>query len=186
MPDRPDFSLEAAKIKSRCPLVAGVDEVGRGPLCGPVLAAAVRLDPDRIPEGLNDSKKLSAPRRAELFESIMASADVSHGQASVAEIDRLNILRASHLAMMRAVAALDPAPDYLLIDGNLLPRGLTLAARALVRGDSRRLDRGQMRPRPAHGGFGATAPRLWLGDQYGLSVKKPHCCAARSRRHPTP
>ncbi|MCB2093129.1 MAG: ribonuclease HII [Rhodobacteraceae bacterium] len=139
MPDRPDFSLEAAAIACGCPLVAGVDEVGRGPLCGPVLAAAVRLDPDRIPEGLNDSKKLSAPRRAELFESIMASADVSHGQASVAEIDRLNILRASHLAMSRAVDGLAVTPDHALIDGNMIPRDFTYSAEAVVRGDARSL-----------------------------------------------
>lgn len=131
--------MEAAAIACGCPLVAGVDEVGRGPLCGPVLAAAVRLDPDRIPEGLNDSKKLSAPRRAELFESIMASADVSHGQASVAEIDRLNILRASHLAMSRAVDGLAVTPDHALIDGNMIPRDFTYSAEAVVRGDARSL-----------------------------------------------
>jgi len=116
--------------------VAGVDEVGRGPLAGPVTAAAVILDPARIPEGLNDSKTLSAARREALTAAILASARVSIAHASVAEIDEINILRASHLAMVRAIAGLDPAPDMVLIDGNMVPRGLTLPARAIVRGDA--------------------------------------------------
>jgi ribonuclease HII len=114
-----------------------VDEVGRGPLAGPVTAAAVILDPARIPAGLNDSKVLTALRRESLFAQIMAVADVSVAHASVAEIDDLNILRASHLAMMRAVAGLHSPPDYLLIDGNQLPRGLTLPAQTIVKGDGR-------------------------------------------------
>ena len=85
-----------------------VDEVGRGPLAGPVTAAAVVLDPARIPEGLNDSKKLSAKKREALYALILESADVSVAHASVAEIDALNILRASHLAMERAIAGFGP------------------------------------------------------------------------------
>ncbi len=135
----PDFEIEAALIRQGHVRIAGVDEVGRGPLAGPVTAAAVILDPGALIDGLNDSKKLSARVRSRLSATLHARAEIAIAHASVAEIDRLNILRASHLAMMRAVAALDPAPDYLLIDGNLLPRGLTLAARALVRGDSRSL-----------------------------------------------
>ena len=117
--------------------VAGVDEVGRGPLAGPVTAAAVRLDPDRVPEGLDDSKRLSPARREELCERIMAVADVAVAHASVAEIDQLNILRAAHLAMRRAVAALAEPPDHLLIDGPAIPGGLKIEAEALVRGDAR-------------------------------------------------
>jgi ribonuclease HII len=113
-----------------------VDEVGRGPLAGPVTAAAVILDPDDIPEGLNDSKKLSAKRRAALCVALTDRAQVSIAHASVAEIDRFNILRAAHLAMERAVAGLCPAPDMVLIDGNMVPRGLTLPARAIIRGDA--------------------------------------------------
>lgn len=132
----PDFSHERAALSEGFLRIAGVDEVGRGPLAGPVTAAAVILDPRNIPEGLNDSKKLSAARRAALCEVILASAQVSVAHASVEEIDRLNILRASHLAMERALAGLDPAPDLALIDGNLIPRGLILPARAIVRGDA--------------------------------------------------
>jgi len=135
----PDFSLEAAAIAAGATRVAGVDEVGRGPLAGPVTAAAVVLNPDDIPAGLNDSKKLTARRREALFDEIMARAVVSVAHASVAEIDSLNILRAAHLAMERAIAALAPTPDHLLIDGNLVPKGLTLPAVAVVKGDGRAL-----------------------------------------------
>jgi ribonuclease HII len=133
----PDYSLEQAASAKGFSVIAGVDEVGRGPLAGPVTAAAVILDPSCIPEGLDDSKKLSAKRREALAELILASAQVSIAHASVAEIDEINILRASHLAMQRAVAGLNPAPDYLLIDGNMIPRGLHLPSQAVVRGDGR-------------------------------------------------
>ncbi len=133
----PDFSHEADLIAAGARCVAGVDEVGRGPLAGPVTAAAVVLDPDRIPPGLNDSKALTAKRREALFAEIMAVAQVSVAHASVDEIDRLNILYASHLAMERAVAGLALSPDRLLIDGNLVPAGLTVEARAIVKGDAR-------------------------------------------------
>lgn len=132
----PDFSYELA---TGCARVAGVDEVGRGPLAGPVTAAAVILNPDDIPVGLDDSKKLTAARRDVLFDQIMACATVCVAHASVAEIDDLNILRASHLAMERAVAGLSLAPQHLLIDGNLIPRGLTIDATAIVKGDAKSL-----------------------------------------------
>ena len=130
----PDYSYELASGFAH---VAGVDEVGRGPLAGPVTAAAVILNPADIPIGLNDSKKLSAARREVLFDQIMSRATVCVAHASVAEIDELNILRASHLAMERAVAGLAIVPEYLLIDGNLIPRGLT--GRAIVKGDAKSL-----------------------------------------------
>ena len=129
----PDFEIEA-RIGGR---VAGVDEVGRGPLAGPVTAAAVVLDPAFIPEGLDDSKKMTARRRAAVWSGIMAHADVSVAHASVAEIEELNILRASHLAMERAVAGLRCRPDHALIDGTMVPRGLDVAATPVVRGDGR-------------------------------------------------
>ncbi len=119
--------------------IAGVDEVGRGPLAGPVMACAVVLDLAHIPEGLNDSKKLTAKRRDALAKAIMASAEVSLGAATVEEIDQLNILRASHLAMERAVAGLSTPPDHCLIDGNLIPKGLTAPAEAIVKGDGKSL-----------------------------------------------
>jgi ribonuclease HII len=99
-----------------------------------VTACAVRLDPDRIPPGLRDSKLLTAARREMLFDEIVAVAEVSVAHASVDEIDSLNILRASHLAMERAVAAL--GSDHALIDGNLIPRGLGCSATAIVKGDA--------------------------------------------------
>ena len=102
-------------------------------------AAAVVLDPAGLPEGLNDSKLLTARRREALREAIMTSAEVSIAHASVAEIDEINILRASHLAMERAIAGLARPPDHVLIDGNLIPRGLTLPATAIVKGDARSL-----------------------------------------------
>jgi ribonuclease HII len=135
----PDFSLEAAAYTSGARIVAGVDEVGRGPLCGPVTAAAVILDPACIPPGIADSKALSASRRDQLFDQIMACAQVSVAHASVEEIDALNILQASFLAMRRAVAGLSLAPDHLLVDGNRLPRDLTCRAEAVVKGDARSL-----------------------------------------------
>lgn len=134
---QPDYTIEQALHAKGFTRIAGVDEVGRGPLAGPVMAAAVILNPDDIPDGLNDSKKLTGKRREALEAQIFGKASVGLGQASVAEIDEHNILRASHIAMLRAVEALDPAPDYLLIDGNLLPNGLSIPAEPVVKGDGR-------------------------------------------------
>jgi ribonuclease HII len=130
----PDFSHETRALLRGALRVAGVDEVGRGPLAGPVTACAVVLDATRIPDGLADSKMLTAARREELFGQIIAVAEVSVAHASVEEIDTLNILRASHLAMERAVAAL--SADHALIDGNLLPRGLGCDATPIIGGDA--------------------------------------------------
>lgn len=135
----PDYSIEQTIHAQGFRRVVGVDEVGRGPLAGPVTAAAVILDPAHIPEGLNDSKKLTPKKRAAALEALLASAEVSVAHASVEEIDELNILRASHLAMMRAIQGLSTPPDYALIDGNLLPRDLTLPAQAVIKGDARSL-----------------------------------------------
>ncbi|WP_439121536.1 ribonuclease HII [Marivita sp.] len=132
----PSFDFEDRLRLSGAHRIAGVDEAGRGPLAGPVVAAAVVLDLAGVPEGLNDSKVLTAKKRSALLEMILTCADVGVGLASVAEIDEFNILRASHLAMNRAIAELDVAPDHVLIDGNLVPRDLTLSATAVVKGDS--------------------------------------------------
>ena len=136
---QPDFSFEQQAAQRGLRYIAGVDEVGRGPLAGPVTAAAVILDPDHIPPGLNDSKKLSAKRRIIIEADIWRMAEVSVAHATVDEIDALNILRASHLAMRRAIDGLARRPDHLLVDGNMIPRGLTLSAKALVKGDARSL-----------------------------------------------
>ncbi len=139
MTDLPDYTFEEAALARGLTCICGVDEAGRGPLCGPVVAAAVILVQGAIPDGLNDSKKLTAKRRAELYDLIHLHADVGVGIASVEEIHDLNILRASHVAMTRAISALRRAADHVLIDGNLIPKGLTVSAEAIVQGDSRSL-----------------------------------------------
>jgi len=118
-------------------LIAGVDEVGRGPLAGDVVAAAVILDPARPIPGLADSKQLSESRREILYARILEEALASAvGRASVPEIDSLNILHASLLAMQRAVAALSPFPDFIYVDGNRCPPW-QYASEAVVKGDGR-------------------------------------------------
>ena len=117
--------------------VAGVDEAGRGPLAGPVIAGAVILDPDNPVTGLRDSKRLTAARREVLYAEIRDKALAwATGRAEVEEIDRINILQASLLAMQRAVAALQPAAEHVLVDGNRCPE-LPCPAQAIVKGDSR-------------------------------------------------
>jgi len=117
--------------------IAGVDEAGRGPLAGPVIAGAVILDPDKPIEGLRDSKRLSASRRDELFDQIRERALAwAVGRADVEEIDRINILQATMLAMSRAVEALQPSADHALIDGNRCP-DLSCTSQAIIKGDSK-------------------------------------------------
>jgi ribonuclease HII len=128
-----DFSLVAEAHE----LVAGVDEVGRGPLCGAVVTAAVILDPNRPILGLNDSKKLTEARREKLFDEICEKALSWHiARAEVEEIDELNILHATMLAMQRAVEGLHITPKMAMIDGNRCPK-LTMPAEAVVKGDSK-------------------------------------------------
>ena len=169
-PSAPDFSLESPGPHPVC----GIDEVGRGPWAGPVVAAAVILDPAAIPEGLNDSKLLTAQRREALAAEIRLAACVGVGVASVAEIEAMNILQASFLAMRRAVAALAapsgagagrrphaaPGPPLPLPAGGRRRRPRPL--------DRRRLDRRQGDPRRDDGCPFATVPRLRLGNQHGL------------------
>jgi ribonuclease HII len=135
MKTAPTFTFETDLFALGCPRVAGVDEVGRGPLAGPVTAAAVILDPEQIPAGLNDSKKLSAVRRNALSAEILRTAQVSIIHVPVETIDRINILQASLLAMRMALA--EVTPDHALIDGNRLPQGLCCPATAIVKGDAR-------------------------------------------------
>jgi ribonuclease HII len=134
------LSLKSWRMAAQLP-VAGIDEVGRGPLAGPVVAAAVILDPGAIPAGLADSKQLSPARRAAMFDIILGSARaISIGSASASEIDALNIRQATHLAMRRAVMALAIQPALLLVDGNDTSgvEGLTgTPAEAIVKGDGK-------------------------------------------------
>ena len=117
--------------------IAGVDEVGRGPWAGPVTACAVVLNPANIPEGLADSKALSAKKRDALFEPILESADVGIAHVSVQYIDRLNILQASLLAMKLALEELNTAAEFALIDGNKAPPNLQMPSECLIKGDAR-------------------------------------------------
>lgn len=135
----PDFTFEGrARFQGFWP-VAGVDEAGRGPLAGPVVAAAVILDPARIPDGLNDSKLVPPARREALFGEIMASAVVSIASASARRIDATDIRKASLEAMRRAIAGLAVAPAHVLVDGRDVPDRLAIPAAALIKGDSRSL-----------------------------------------------
>ena len=138
----PDQSLERGLGAGAGRRIVGIDEAGRGPWAGPVVAAAVWLESDRLPPELavriDDSKRIAAPERERLADSIEALAVVGLGTASVAEIDRLNILQASLLAMQRAVANLSVAPDAALVDGLHAP-DLPCPCRAVVKGDARSL-----------------------------------------------
>ncbi len=158
----PDLSLEAT---ARGP-VAGVDEAGRGPWAGPVVAAAVILDRQAIPEGIMDSKRLGPARREALYALLESSARIGVGAASVTEIDALNVLGATLLAMRRALLRLGPVPALALVDGDRAP-ALPCAVRTVVKGDSRSLsiaaasivakvtrDRLMARLAQAHPGFG--------------------------------
>lgn len=131
----PDFTFET-EHGAPDTRVCGIDEAGRGPLAGPVVAAAAIVDPETCPEGLDDSKKLGKKKREALFAQLCRCAEIGIGMASVEEIDRLNILQASLLAMSRACAALERPAEFALIDGNRLP-ALACPARAIVSGDAR-------------------------------------------------
>ena len=133
MKNLPDPNFEAQFAHHG--LVCGVDEVGRGPWAGPVVTAAVILGPD-APDGLRDSKALSASRRDALFDAILASCHVGIGRAELDEIENLNILHASLLAMTRAVVNLPVQAGFALIDGNKLPKDLPCPALAVVKGDA--------------------------------------------------
>ena len=134
---KPDYSEETRLKRDGFHSVCGIDEVGRGPLAGPVTAAAVILNPTNIPDGLNDSKLLSEKQRERLYSLIVSSSAVSVIHISVEDIDRLNILQASLLAMRRAAEALEITPDYALIDGNKIPQDLLCPATAVVKGDNK-------------------------------------------------
>lgn len=135
----PTFEAETAEFQLGAKLVAGVDEAGRGPLAGPVVAAAVILDPDRIPEGIDDSKALDEDMREILYQRIVSSARAwAVAEADVGRIDSINILNATMWAMTRAVRGLGRAPCVVLVDGNRLPT-LPCRGRAIIGGDARSL-----------------------------------------------
>lgn len=133
----PSFELELIARRAGHWPVAGADEAGRGPLAGPVVAAAVILDPERIPNGLNDSKQLSAARREALFVEILATATVSIASSSATRIDKTDIRKASLDAMRRAICSLAIPASYVLTDGLDVPAGLSCPGKAVVKGDAR-------------------------------------------------
>ena len=134
----PDYSYELKAKEKGYNVVCGVDEAGRGPLAGPVCAAAVILPEGLIIEGLDDSKKLTGKKREKLFDVIIQNA-VSYSVAfgTVEEIEQYNILNATFIAMNKAIEGLNKRPDYALIDGNRVPKGITIDCETVVKGDSK-------------------------------------------------
>ena len=131
----PDFSVEDKKRQLDFINIAGVDEAGRGPWAGPVYSAIVILNRNCIPEGINDSKKISEKKRIELYEEILINHKYGIGFASPDEIDQLNILEATFLSMRRALENLIIKPDYILVDGNLSP-SFNIPHESIIKGDS--------------------------------------------------
>ena len=134
----PTFTFETAALASGHAVICGIDEAGRGPWAGPVVAGAVILDPDNIPLGLNDSKKLNEAKREALFIPITQSSQVGVGIVSAAEIDAINILQATFLAMQRAFDQLKHKPHLALIDGNKAPK-LSCKTQTIIGGDAKSL-----------------------------------------------
>jgi ribonuclease HII len=132
----PNFRVERALFREGFVRIAGVDEAGRGPLAGPVVAAAVVLNPKKIPKGIADSKLLDRNQREAVFEKLCATAEISFAFSSVTAIDTINIFHATMHAMRRAVLGLAEAADAVLIDGNVVPKGLPCQSRPLVGGDA--------------------------------------------------
>ena len=139
LPDAPNFLFEEKQAKMGHWPVAGVDEAGRGPLAGPVVAAAVILDADNIPDGINDSKKLSAGKRETIFEQIMLTSQVAWSASPAKEIDELNIRQATLSAMVRSVRSLPLMPKHVLVDGRDVPQSISDVGEALIKGDARSL-----------------------------------------------
>ncbi|MFT5128966.1 MAG: ribonuclease HII [Rhodothermales bacterium] len=132
------YQFEAEAMAEGAMRVAGIDEAGRGPLAGPVVAAAVWLAPGMRIDGVNDSKQLSQTKRESLYDLLIAHDDVCYAIAVVDanEVDRINILQATYVAMRRAASALDPAADFLLVDGRPVPK-LPLPSRSIIKGDAK-------------------------------------------------
>ena len=134
----PDYSYEKGAVSKGFKYVCGVDEAGRGPLAGPVFAAAVILPEDLEIEGLNDSKKISEKKREQLFEIVKEKAVAySVAFATVEEIEQFNILEATYLAMNRAIEGLNISADYALIDGNRVPRDIKIPCETVIKGDAK-------------------------------------------------
>lgn len=134
----PDYEFEKAAVNSGFSCICGVDEAGRGPLAGPVCAAAVILPEGAVIAGLDDSKKLTEKKRERLYDIIKETAvDYSVACGTLEEIETVNILEATYLAMNRAIEGLNIKPDFALIDGNRVPRGIKIPCETIVKGDSK-------------------------------------------------
>lgn len=189
----PTFDHESAALDAGARLVAGVDEAGRGPLAGPVVAAAIILDPARIPDGIADSKALRPESRSLLFNALIATARVSIAMASAREIDRINIRQATLAAMRRAVAGLAATPCQALVDGNDCPE-LPCPARAIVAGDATCLsiaaasivakvarDRLMERLAVSHPGYGFESHKGYSTRQHLAALARLGPCPAHRR-----
>ncbi len=168
MPSFPDFAFEQKALDAGFSRIAGIDEVGRGPLAGGVVVASVILDPNKIPNGLQDSKKISAKKREFIFEEIMSTSIVSIASVSAAVIDKINIRQATLLAMTKASETMSEIADWHLIDGNAIPKPLAGRAEFVIKGDAKclsiaaasivaKVTRDRMMERASH-----FYPRLWL------------------------
>ena len=190
---KPTFELEAAELQLGLGPVAGVDEAGRGPWAGPVVAAAVILDPDRIPANIDDSKALDEEARAYLYNRIVKVADVGIGIADISRIDRDNILNATLWAMGEAVASLRSPPKLVLIDGNKAPR-LAMATRTIVKGDTKCLsiaaasiiakvtrDRMMVALAKEHPGYGFERHKGYGTPEHQAAMAKLGACALHRR-----
>lgn len=190
---RPTFELEAAELQLGMGPVAGVDEAGRGPWAGPVVAAAVILDPSRIPENIDDSKALDEDARAYIYNRIMKVADVGVGIAEVDRIDRENILGATLWAMGQAVAGLATKPKLVLVDGNKAPR-IAIETRTIVKGDAKCLsiaaasiiakvtrDRMMMALAKEYPGYGFERHKGYGTPEHQAAITKLGVCAIHRR-----
>jgi ribonuclease HII len=190
---RPTFELEAAEHQLGSRPIAGVDEAGRGPWAGPVVAAAVILDPDKIPANIDDSKALDEDSRAFLYRRIMKVALVGVGIADVERIDRENILGATLWAMAQAVSQLAETPKLVLVDGDKIPR-VSMSARAIVKGDSKCLsiaaasivakytrDRLMMDLARTYPGYGFERHKGYGTPEHQAAIQKLGVCAMHRR-----
>lgn len=190
---RPTFELEAAELQLGMAPIAGVDEAGRGPWAGPVVAAAVVLDPERIPEYIDDSKALDEDARASIYYRIMKVADVGVGIAEIDRIDRDNILAATMWAMAEAVKGLKSKPRLVLVDGNKAPR-VAMETRTIIKGDAKCLsiaaasivakvtrDRMMIRFAKDYPGYGFERHKGYGTPEHQAAIDKLGVCALHRR-----
>jgi len=189
-----DYTFERALMAAGHARVAGVDEAGRGPLAGPVVAAAVVLDPKAIPNGIADSKVLIAAERERIFDALCACADISFAFASVTAIDRVNILQASLSAMRRAVLGLAQPADAVLIDGKQVPAAMPCTTQSVVDGDARSLsiaaasivakvmrDRLMQRCDSAFAGYGLSSHKGYATQAHQAALRELGPCRLHRR-----